>query len=251
MVVLETNNLNRAFGKVVVARDVTVQIHSGQMVGIVGPNGAGKTTFINMITGYIKPDQGRIVYLGEDITGLIPRQITQKGIARSFQISQLFSSMTVMENMLIALSARERKGTHIWNSIRRAEWIQEAAGILDQFGLQAYTDRPVVEMPEGGLKLLDIALSFSLRPKLLLMDEPTSGISTDNKFPIMDVLTKVLRSSGVTTIFVEHDMDVVARYADRMLVFSEGQIAADGHPTQLLEDEEVLKAMGWVRNVRT
>lgn len=245
-VVLETIGLNRSFGKVTVARDINVQIHSGQLVGIVGPNGAGKTTFINMITGYIKPEQGKIIYMGENITGLIPRQVTNKGIARSFQISQLFSTMTVMDNILIALAAREGKGNQFWNPIWRKEWIEEANAILKQFGLEMYTDRPVVEMPEGGLKLLDIAMSFSLRPSLLLMDEPTSGISMENKFPVMDVLTNVLRSSGVTTIFVEHDMEVVSRYADRVVVFADGTIAADGHPAELLEDESVRKAMGWV-----
>jgi branched-chain amino acid transport system ATP-binding protein len=244
-IILEAVGLTRSFGKVTVADNLHVQIEAGQRVGIVGPNGAGKTSFLNIITGYIKPEQGQILYRGQNITGHSPRAITQMGIARSFQIPQLYTSLTVQENLLIALAAQAGHGLHFWHSIRHSERLAEAATILEQFGLGAYTQRPVAELPEGSRKLLDIALSFALKPWLLLMDEPTSGVSMNDKFGVMDTLVEVLQKSGVTTIFVEHDMEVVLRYASRMLVFNNGHVEADGDPQTLYTNPQVRQAMGW------
>lgn len=243
--VLETIDLTHSFGKVVVANEIDVEIYSGELVGIVGPNGAGKTSFLNLVTGYIEPAQGKILYQGQNITEKDPREITNLGIARSFQIAQLFTTMTVLENMLVALSASEQQAMQFWRPLKQEARVEHSRAILAQFGLEDYGPRPVVELPEGGRKLLDIAMSYALDPTLLLMDEPTSGISTEDKFEVMDVLVSVLRESGVTTIFVEHDIEVVSRYADRVLVFAGGQIAADGPPAELLGTDEVRRAMGW------
>lgn len=245
-VVLETRGLTRTFGRVVAAEDVNVQIRSGERVGLVGPNGAGKTTFLNLITGYIRPDRGRILYRGTDITGLPPRTITRMGIVRSFQIPQLYPGLTVLENMLLAIAARSGRGMDFWNPLRREHEVAEAMERLAAFNLADHAERPVGELPEGGRKLLDVAMALALRPAVLLMDEPTSGVSTRDKFEVMEVLMEVLRRSGVTTLFVEHDMEVVYRYAERVLVFHSGRVVADGDPQTLFADAAVRRAvLGW------
>ncbi len=243
-VVLETIGLSRTFGQVVAAEELHVRIEMGERVGIIGANGAGKTTFLNLVTGYVKPDRGRILYQGRDITDLSPREITRLGIARSFQIPQLYPGLSVMENLLIALAARDGATLRLWRPLWREPWITEAYEILGRFGLRDDAHRPVSALPEGGRKLLDIALALALRPRLLLMDEPTSGVSMRDKFAVMDVLMDVLQQAGVTAVFVEHDMEVVARYAGRVLVFRDGRIVADGPPQALQEDAQVRELIG-------
>jgi branched-chain amino acid transport system ATP-binding protein len=198
---------------------------------------------LNLITGYLTPDRGRIFLLGEDRTGLPPRVITRLGIARSFQIPQLYTNLNVLESLLLSLAARDGKGAGFWRPLRRQEWVQESLEILEKFGLAAYAHRQVSELPEGGRKLLDISLSFALKPKLLLMDEPTSGVSIRDKFQVMDTLMKVVEESRLTTIFVEHDMEVVQRYGRRMLAFDDGRVIADGTPQAVLAEPEVRKAV--------
>lgn len=240
---LATRDLTKWFGAVRAADAVNVEIRPGELVGIVGANGSGKTTFLNIVTGYLRPDRGRIFFLGEDRTGLPPRAITKLGIARSFQIPQLYTSFGVLESLLLSLAAQRGVGTAFWQPLYRHAWMEEAGEILERFGLAAYRRRPVNELPEGGRKLLDIALSFALKPKLLLMDEPTSGVSIEDKFQVMDTLVAVLRQSDVTTVFVEHDMEVVERYSRRVLVFDNGRVIADGLPAEMLADPEVRKAV--------
>jgi branched-chain amino acid transport system ATP-binding protein len=241
--ILATRDLTKSFGAVRAADGVNVEIRSGELVGIVGANGSGKTTFLNIVTGYLPPDRGRVFFLGKDRTGLPPRAITKIGIARSFQIPQLYTGLGVLESLLLSLAAQAGLGTALWQPLYRHSWIEEAEDILQRFGLKAYARRPVSELPEGGRKLLDIALSFALKPKLLLMDEPTSGVSIEDKFQVMDTLVAVLRQSDVTTVFVEHDMEVVQRYSRRVLVFDTGRVIADGTPDQVLADPEVRKAV--------
>jgi branched-chain amino acid transport system ATP-binding protein len=241
--ILRTIDLTKSFGMVTAADRISVEIDAGELVGIVGANGSGKTTFLNLITGYLTPDAGRIYLMGEDRTGLPPRIVARIGIARSFQIPQLYTNLTVLEALLLSLAAQAHKGTSFWRPLYRQPWIDEAMGTLQRFGLEAYAHRLVNVLPEGGRKLLDIALSFALRPKLLLMDEPTSGVSIRDKFQIMDTLIKVVRESRLTTIFVEHDMDVVQRYGERVLAFNDGRVIADGKPQVVLADPDVRKAV--------
>lgn len=244
-VILEIISLAHSFGQVVVADGLNIRIERGQRVGIVGPNGAGKTSLLNMITGYIKPHRGKILFQGTEITGRPPRSITRLGIARSFQIPQLYTKLTVQENLLIALAARSRHEFEFWRPLRCPARLAESAAILERLGLQDYVSQPVVTLPEGDRKLLDVAMSLALRPALLLMDEPTSGVSMQDKFKVMDTLVEALQQSGVTTLFVEHDMEVVARYANRMIVLNNGHVEADGEPGLLLNDTRVRQAMGW------
>jgi branched-chain amino acid transport system ATP-binding protein len=240
---LETVSLTKSFGMVRAADDLSVRVEEGELVGIVGPNGSGKTTFLNLTTGYLKPDRGRILFGGRDISSLTPRAVTRLGVARSFQIPQLYTGLTVLENVLLALAVRSDRRMTGWRPLYRSPWTEEAGAILERFDLTRYAGRGVGELPEGGRKLLDIALSFALKPRLLLMDEPTSGVSNEDKFQLMDTLVTVLRESEITTIFVEHDMDVVQRYSRRVLAFANGQVIADGKPATVLADPEVRKAV--------
>ena len=240
---MKTVDLTKSFGMVTAADRINVEIHAGELVGIIGANGSGKTTFLNLITGYLTPDGGRIFLMGADRTGLPPRVITRLGIARSFQIPQLYTNLSVLDSILLSLAAQADKGTGVWSPLYRQPWIAEGMETLGRFGLEGYARRPVSELPEGGRKLLDIALSFALRPRLLLMDEPTSGVSISDKFQIMDTLIKVVQESGLTTLFVEHDMEVVQRYGRRALAFNDGKVIADGRPEAVLADPDVRKAV--------
>ncbi|MDR5683214.1 MAG: ABC transporter ATP-binding protein [Armatimonadota bacterium] len=240
--VLEVTDLTMRFGSIAAAESENVTVHSGEFVGIVGPNGAGKTTFLNLVTGYLRPQAGRVKFCGRDILGLRPEEITALGIGRSFQIPQLFLTLTVLENLLVALACAERRSLDFWRPLWQTDRIRAAQQVLGQFGLEADADRPASELPEGGRKLLDIALAFALRPTLLLMDEPTSGVSAQEKFAVMDRLVAVLREGSVTAIFVEHDMEVVRRYADRVLVLDNGRIVAEGPPALVLGGEAAQQA---------
>jgi branched-chain amino acid transport system ATP-binding protein len=241
-VLLETIGLTRFFGAVRAAEDVNIRIHEGEMIGIIGSNGSGKTTFLNLATGYITPERGRILLDGREITALPPRRITRLGVARSFQIPQLYLGLTALENLLLALAARAGR-VGLWGILHRPRWITDGRRILAEFDLDRYADRPVGELPEGARKLLDIALAAALEPRLLLMDEPTAGVSTEDKFAVMDTLVGALRGSGITTVFVEHDMDVVQRYSRRVLVFDQGRVIADGEPAPVLADAGVRRAV--------
>ena len=227
----------------VAADDLNIEVDSGELVGIVGANGSGKTTFLNLITGYLKPESGRILVMGQDTTDLAPRELAKRGVARSFQIPQLYTNMSVLEGVLLSLAATAGESSNFWRPLHRDPWEGEAWAILNRFGLESYAGRPVSELPEGGRKLLDIALSFALKPTLLVMDEPTSGVSIEDKFQVMDTLVGVLREGDITTIFVEHDMDVVQRYGKRVLVFDTGRVVADGEPQSVLAEPEVRRAV--------
>jgi branched-chain amino acid transport system ATP-binding protein len=242
-VVLDTAKLNKKFGAVTAASNIDVNIEQHSIVGLIGGNGAGKTTFINMVTGYVKPDTGIIRYGGRDITQLGPRNITQLGICRSFQIPQLFESLTVHENLLVALGIVVLEAKRFTSAAAlRSEKVEVVADeTLWRFGLSDYRNKPVRVLPEGVRKLLDIAMALVVKPKVLLLDEPTSGVSADQKFVIMDMMMAALRADNVTILFVEHDMEIVSRYTQRILAFYEGRIIADGAPHTVLNDADVRK----------
>jgi branched-chain amino acid transport system ATP-binding protein len=219
-----------------------LQVRANERIAIIGPNGAGKTTFINLCTGYIKPQSGRVIFAGQDITALSPRAITRLGIGRSFQIPQLFLENTVIENLLLALSAREGSWSPFLKLTRHPK-IDEMWALLEIVGLKDTGHRIVRELPEGMRKLIDIALALALEPNLIFMDEPTSGVSSHEKFQVMDTLTRALDARSTTAIFVEHDMDVVARYANRVAVWSGGRIALEGSPEEILNHPDVRESV--------
>jgi branched-chain amino acid transport system ATP-binding protein len=235
---LSAKNLQKQFGAVVAAQDIYVDIRSGERVSLIGSNGAGKTTFVNMITGYLKPDSGQIEFVNNNITDLSPRQITHLGVARSFQIPQLYPALTVMENMLVAMACHENK-LSMWRPSSNKENLARGADLLNRFGLSQHSQRRVKELPGGIRKLLDIALAMTGSPKLLLLDEPTSGVSAEEKFPMMDTIMRVLGNEPLTALFVEHDMDIVRGYADRVIAFYSGRVIADAAPEQALENDDV------------
>jgi branched-chain amino acid transport system ATP-binding protein len=238
-VVLESRGLNKSFGAVTAASDINVGIEQDSVVGLIGSNGAGKTTFINLVTGYLTPTSGSIHYLGRNITGLSPRQITRLGICRSFQIPQLFSTLSVYENLHVGVGIAARAHPEAKAAIPDEK--QEIEALIERFNLQGYRTHAASQLPEGVRKLLDIAMAVAGRPRVLLLDEPTSGVSADEKFRLMDMVMNALKAQGVTVLFVEHDMDIVSRYTHRILAFYEGRVIADGEPAVVLEDPEVRK----------
>jgi branched-chain amino acid transport system ATP-binding protein len=226
--ILVAEGLQKSFGAVTAAADINLAFERDSVVSLIGANGAGKTTFLNMVTGYLRPDRGRIRFDGQDIIGRSSREITGLGLSRSFQIPQLFESLSVRENLRVA------------EGIVRAERVDEATdALLERFGLAHYAARPAGLLPEGIRKLLDVAMALVSKPKLLLLDEPTSGVAADEKFGIMDLVMSAVRGEGVTALFVEHDMDIVSRYAGRVVAFYDGRVIADGAPAQVLEAEAV------------
>lgn len=239
--ILEANSLSKSFGAVTAAADLNVEVQEGEVVGVIGANGAGKTTFINMVTGYLKPTAGTIRFRGRDITGLMPRQVVRTGICRSFQVSQLFRDLSVLENMLIALGML-REGRLSWLApLHTAEREREARAVLARYTVESHAATQVATLPQGVRKLLDIAMATVSEPALLLLDEPTSGVAVEEKFPLMDTVMGPLQASGAACLFVEHDMEIVERYAGRVIAFYDGRILADGPTAQVLADPEVRK----------
>jgi branched-chain amino acid transport system ATP-binding protein len=237
--VLSARGLDKRFGAVVAASGIDIDVPAGQKVSLIGSNGAGKTTFINMVTGYLKPDKGAINLEGESVLGLSPRAIARRGICRSFQIPQLCVELTAMENMLVACAASEPTGLAAWSAPEEGGRQERADELLHRFGLSQYGPRPVSELPGGVRKLLDIAMALTRKPRLLLLDEPTSGVSAEEKFPAMDRVMEALSGEAATIVFVEHDMEIVSAYADRVIAFYSGSVIADGAPADVLGQDEV------------
>jgi branched-chain amino acid transport system ATP-binding protein len=237
--ILEAIGVTRHFGAVRAADNLTVSLRAGEVVGIVGPNGSGKTTFVNIATGYVKPTTGQLRFLGRDVLRLDPRRMTELGVTRSFQIPQLYNRLSLEENMLLALAIRDGAAFDFWRPLKSSERVEAARKILAAFGLSSDPSAAVSTLPGGGRKVLDVALAYSRHPTLLFLDEPTSGVSADEKMHVMDTLMGVLRASDITTVFIEHDMDIVSRYAERVLVFSEGSIMADDTPERVFADPAV------------
>jgi branched-chain amino acid transport system ATP-binding protein len=240
--ILSVRDLEKTFGSIVAARDITLDVPAQQVVGVIGANGAGKTTFINMITGHLRPTKGSIRFEDRDITGLPSREITRLGISRSFQVAQIFPSLTVSENMCAAAAiARGPDGmlARALVPLRSPATLKEADAAIELFGIGAWRDARSATLPQGVRKLLDIAMATVGAPRVLLLDEPTSGISIEEKFAVMDVVMSALKSRKITVLFVEHDMEIVGRFAERVLAFYDGTVIADGPPAVALADARV------------
>ncbi len=238
-VVLSARVLDKRFGAVVAADALSIDITAGQKVSLIGANGAGKTTFVNMVTGYLKPDSGSIVLDGVDISGHSPRRVAGLGISRSFQIPQLFVELTAAENLAVAIAGTHPRVLSLYSPAEANGRRETAVELLQRFGLAMLADRPISELAGGVRKLIDIAMALVRRPKLLLLDEPTSGVSAEEKFATMDRVIHAVAPDAATIVFVEHDMDIVSRYADRVVAFYSGRIIADGNPADVLKDPEV------------
>jgi branched-chain amino acid transport system ATP-binding protein len=237
--VLSVRGLEKRFGAVVAADALSIDIAAGQKVSLIGANGAGKTTFVNMVTGYLKPDSGSIALDGMDIARRSPRNVARLGISRSFQIPQLFIELTAAENLAVAVSGMRTQALSFHSPAEAEGRRDNALELLARFGLADLADRPISELAGGVRKLVDIAMALVRRPKLLLLDEPTSGVSAEEKFATMDRVIRAVAPDAATIVFVEHDMEIVSRYADRVVAFYQGRILADGDPRAVLKDPEV------------
>lgn len=235
---LRTRGLTLAFGGVVAAAGIDFDLTAGERLAVIGANGAGKTTFINMVTGYIKPTAGTVTFAGTDITRMHPRQIVHLGIGRSFQLPQLFLDHTVRESVELAVASRMRK-FGLFTPLSRSVPTGEIDHVLEAVGMNARADDLCRSLPEGHRKLLDIAMALVLRPRLLIMDEPTSGVAADEKHPLMATIMNALDEQKVTAMFVEHDVDIVEKYATRVAAWISGRIAADGPPDVVMNNPEV------------
>ena len=250
--ILSVRDLEKTFGSIIAARNITLDIPPQQVVGVIGANGAGKTTFINMITGHLRPTKGSIQFEDRDITGKPSREITRLGISRSFQVAQIFPSLTVFENMCAAAAIARGTGgmlARALSPLRSPETLAEAEAAIELFRIGAYRDARSATLPHGVRKLLDIAMATVGTPRLLMLDEPTSGISIEEKFDVMDVVMSALKSRGVTVLFVEHDMEIVSRFAERVLAFYDGTVIADGAPAVALADARVQAFISGIRVV--
>ena len=222
------------------AAGLAAELRPGDVVHVCGEIGAGKTTFINICTGLIRPQAGKVFFEGHDVTQLSPRAIALRGMVRSFQLPQLFSEHTVRDCIRLA-AAGKRGGLSIWTPLAEAVPKEEVDHVLEMVGLAARGDALSGALPEGQRKLLDIAMALVLKPRLLILDEPTSGVSTDEKHGLMATIMAALDAQKVTAIFVEHDVDIVSQYATRVAAWIAGRIAADGTPQEVLADPEVRK----------
>ncbi len=237
---LSTRGLSLSFGGVVAADAIDFDLMPGERLAVVGQNGAGKTTFINICTGYLKPTSGQVFFDATEITGQSPRAITRRGVGRSFQLPQVFTEHTVRECLMLAASAvKQRRG--LWLPMDTAVDGAEIDATLELLQLTPRAHDLAGSLPEGQRKLLDVAMALVLRPKLMIMDEPTSGVSSDEKHDLMAVVMQALDERQVTSIFVEHDIDIVRRYATRLCAWIAGRIAADGTPEEVLRDPVVIK----------
>jgi len=240
MSLLRTVKLRKHFGDTRAVDDVDFTVTEGEFLSLVGSNGAGKTTLVNLISAFLQPDYGQIFLYDQDITFASVYARMRAGIARSFQLVNLFDDMSAFDNVALAIFSRDGKTSKLMRLAERdAEVTEEAVDLLAQFGLEAKRDLPAGELAQGERKLLDVAVAYALRPKLLFLDEPTSGVSTRDKLQIMNTVSAVVRAGNVTAVIIEHDMDVVFRYSDRIVAMHEGRILADGTPDEIRRNQVV------------
>jgi branched-chain amino acid transport system ATP-binding protein len=241
---LQTEKLTKYFGDTHAVDKVDFAIGEGEVVSLIGSNGAGKTSLVNLISGLLQPDSGRIVFRGEDISNQSVQDRIRGGIARSFQIVNLFDELTVVDNVALSIFAREGKTRWLFTLADHygAIW-EEAHDILRQFGLDPKAKQLAGGISQGERKLLDVAVAYALKPQLLFLDEPTSGVSTREKAPIMDVISSIVRSHRITAVVIEHDMDIIFKYSDRIVVMHQGLILASGSPEEIRSNESVKDAV--------
>ena len=238
---LQVQNICKSFGGVQAVRGVSFTLQAGEMLALIGPNGAGKSTTFNMVGGQLTPDSGQVLLHGENIAGLPPRAIWRKGVGRTFQIAQTFASLTVVENVQMALLSHDRRIFAWWpraSAHRRAD----ALALLDQVGMVAQADRACSELAYGDVKRVELAMALAHNPQLLLMDEPTAGMAPGERVALMQLTRDLALQRRMGVLFTEHSMDVVFGQADRVAVLVRGQLLAQGTPQQVRDDERVQQA---------
>jgi len=236
--ILAVENLGKSYRGFEAVRDVSFAMEAGEILALIGPNGAGKSTCFNMIDGQIAPTRGRIRIFGRPVAGLSPAEIGRLGVGRTFQVAATFASMTVAENVQMALISHRRE---IWTSLRWAARAHagEARGLLARVGMADQADRACGELAYGDLKRLELAIGLANDPKLLLMDEPAAGMAPKERHDLMNLTARIARERGIGVLFTEHDMDVVFGHADRVLVLNRGLLIAEGAPAAVRANPEV------------
>ena len=240
--ILEAVGLTKLYGEFCALDGVSVGVDAGEFVSIVGPNGAGKSTLINILTGLIRPSTGTVRFKGRDVAGAGPARLARLGLARSFQLVQVFPELTVLETLQAAVVARLGRATRLFASLARDREVQAGAReVAELFGLADKRHVPARQLPQGDKKLLDVASAFALKPEIILLDEPTSGVSTADKTTIMNTLVAASKQIGLSAIVqVEHDMDIVFAYSDRIVALHQGRVLADAPPAAILADQHVM-----------
>jgi branched-chain amino acid transport system ATP-binding protein len=241
MTLLDVKGLHKSFGGVVAARDVAFTVARGEMLAIIGPNGAGKSTVFNMVGGQLRPDRGRVLLDGQDITHASPQKRFRRGVGRTFQVAQTFLSMSAAENVQMALISCFRQSNGLWTPARDRHR-EKALELLSQVGMFGAADVHCSALAYGDVKRVELAIALAGQPKLLLMDEPTAGMAPRERAALMDLTASIAESQGIGVLFTEHDMDVVFGHAARVLVLLRGQIIASGSPDEVRQDAQVRRA---------
>jgi branched-chain amino acid transport system ATP-binding protein len=236
--ILEVRHLSKSYGGIQAVRDVSFAVDAGELVGMIGPNGAGKTTCFNMLNGQIAPDAGEILLGGRRLDGLPPHQIWRHGVGRTFQVTQTFGSMTVRENVQMALLSEKRRLFSFFSVATRFQ-IDRADDLLRQVGMREQAQRQCAVLAYGDLKRVELAVALANRPKLLLMDEPTAGMAADERAALMQLAADLARGEGLAVLFTEHDMRVVFGFANRVIVLHAGEVIASGTPAEVRGDPKV------------
>lgn len=248
---LEVKNLRKSYGHITATNDISLQFGEtpGEVVFIVGPNGAGKTTLVNLITGLVQPDDGSVQLDGEDITGLSAEKRVHKGIAKAFQVTEIFNESSVEENLRIATLSSSGLTSSMFSSYKSHDAVEtRVEELLEEFGLAELRDTEASELAHGQKKILDTALAFSLDPKYLILDEPTSGVATEEKLQVIDTVLQVSEERDMTTIVIEHDMDIVLDYADRLVVLHQGEVLRVDKPSIIETDQEIRETLLGITN---
>jgi branched-chain amino acid transport system ATP-binding protein len=244
-VILQAEGLTKFYGPFRALDGVSLSVGRGEFVSIIGPNGAGKSTLINLLTGVSAPTAGNVRFMGRDVTGVGSVARARLGMARSFQLVQIFPDLTVLETLQAAVVSRLGHGVNLFASLARDREVQETAlEVAELFGLADKRRALSRHLPQGDKKLLDVASAFALRPKIILLDEPTSGVSTADKTAIMEILVSASRRVGIEAVIqVEHDMDIVFGYSDRIIALHQGRVLADASPREIEANAEVIDAV--------
>jgi branched-chain amino acid transport system ATP-binding protein len=235
---LSVLHLKKSFGGVHAVDDVSFDVHAGELLALIGPNGAGKSTCFNLINGQLLPDDGEVLLNGSSIRGLAPRAIWKRGVGRTFQVASTYNSMTVSENIQVALMSANGRLFDFFGSAARA-FRKEALVLLDQVGLAGEADEPCSTLAYGEIKTVELAVALAHNPKLLLMDEPTAGMSPQERNALMALTKRIATERSLGVLFTEHSMDVVFSYADRIMVLARGQLIAQGSPAEIKSDAKV------------
>jgi len=243
--ILQADGLRKFYGEFCALDGVSLGVDAGEFVSIIGPNGAGKSTLINILTGITRPSAGTVRYKDREVGGIGPVRLARLGMARSFQLVQIFPDLTVLETLQAAVVARLGRGTRLFASLAGDHEVQEGAlEVAELFGLGDQRHMPARHLPQGDKKLLDVASAFALKPEIILLDEPTSGVSTADKTAIMETLVAASKRIGLRAIIqVEHDMDIVFAYSDRIIALHQGKVLADAAPAAILSDQRVIDAV--------